>query len=124
MDKVTEMFTKIKLENDILPILVELVKEGLGEGQDQKSVLEEFLNTRMTAVLEEGISKNTQYQNTGKEINRKIEKINEIKLNRMQWMVVDEALSACNQRSSIYSRAAYRQGFMDAVNLLMELSRL
>ena len=35
----------------------------------------------------------------------------------MAWDIIDNALTATNERSSEYGRVAYRQGFMDAIQL-------
>ena len=74
---------------------------------------------RTDKALEEMLRTDKDYQKV--EINRLIDRIEELGLHPKQWEVVDKALSACNDRGSEYGRAAYCLGFQDAVMLGTEL---
>lgn len=91
---------------------------------EQSSVLKLLIETRIEAVLGEGILRDDNYRKINTETRRKIKKIEDIGLSREQWLVVDDALSACNNRSFLYGKTAYYQGFEDAVCLLREIYRL
>lgn len=110
MDTFTETFNKI----------AEQVKKELGTDTSEP-ILESLFNMRISAALENTIKNDTQYQQTTKEIQRKIEVVSGMGLSHEQWLTVDDALSACNKRSGDYGRAAYKQGFVDAINLLTEI---
>lgn len=92
--------------------------------EDRSSMLKLFIETRIEAVLEERVLKDENYQKINMETRRKIMKIDDIGLSREQWFVVDDALSACNNRSSLYGKTAYYQGFEDAVCLLKQIYQL
>lgn len=49
-----------------------------------------------------------------------MKKLNYIGLNQNQWNMVDEALSASNEKNYDCGRTAYCCGFKDAMNLLKE----
>ncbi len=90
----------------------------------KKSVLDWFFETRSEEALEKWLKEDRNYQKINAEARREIEKIEKIKLSREQWLIVDNALSACNKRSSRYGQMAYKQGFWDAIHLLKEICRL
>lgn len=110
MDTFTETFTKS----------TETVKKE-PRTDTQKSILETLFQMRITTALEDTIKNDRQYQQTTIEIQRKVEELSAIGLSREQWVIMDDALSACNKRGCDYGRTAYKQGFMDAINLLTEI---
>lgn len=91
---------------------------------EKKSILDWFFETRTEDALEQWLKEDRNYQKINAEARREIEKIEKIKLSREQWLIVDNALSACNKRSSRYGQMAYKQGFWDAMHLLKELCQL
>lgn len=91
---------------------------------EKKSILDWFIETRTEDALEKWLKEDRNYQKINAEARREIEKIEKIKLSREQWLIVDNALSACNKRSSRYGQMAYKQGFWDAIHLLKEICRL
>lgn len=100
-------------------------RKGSPVKEEQKdSILNMLFKARLEDALEKTLRKDENYQKISAEIRREIKKIDNIQLNREQWIVVDNALSACNNRSSIYGKAAYYQGFQDAVYLLKEIYQL
>ena len=86
----------------------------------KKSVLEEIAGYRMDTALEETLSTDKKYQEATKRISEKVKKVDRNDFSAKQWEVIDEALSACNKKSSEYGRVAYMQGISDTVNLFKE----
>lgn len=92
----------------------------VSKAKGKKSVLEEIAEYRMDTTLEETLRTDKKYQEAAKRISEKVKKIDRNDFSTKQWEVIDEALSACNERSSEYGRVAYKQGLSDAVNLFKE----
>lgn len=91
---------------------------------EQGSMLKLLMETRIQTAMEERILRDENYQKANIKTRRQIKKIEDIGLSREQWLVVDDALSACNNRSFLYGKTAYYQGFEDAVCLLKEIYQL
>ncbi len=73
---------------------------------------------RVESVLEDVLQKDECYQKISKETRRKTEEIDKLGLGKEEWLIIDRALSATNERCAEYGRVAYRQGFLDAIKLL------
>lgn len=86
----------------------------------KKTVLEEIAGYRMDTALEETLRSDKKYQEATKRISEKVKKVDRNDFSAKQWQIIDEALSACNERSSEYGRVAYKQGLSDAMNLVKE----
>lgn len=84
-------------------------------------LLEKFFDSRLDTVLEEAVKNDKRYQSSSKKISEEVNKIDQIGLNHHQWDVVDNAMSACNNRGLEYGRVSYFQGFQDAVNFVAEI---
>lgn len=91
-------------------------------GKDEFNVnailLEGIYKERVESVLEDVLQKDECYQKISKETRRKIEEIDKLGLGKEEWLIIDRALSATNERCAEYGRVAYRQGFLDAIKLL------
>lgn len=91
-------------------------------GKDEFNVnailLEGMYKERVESVLEDVLQKDECYQKISKETRRKIEEIDKLGLGKEEWLIIDRALSATNERCAEYGRVAYRQGFLDAIKLL------
>lgn len=91
-------------------------------GKDEFNVnailLEGMYKERVESVLEDVLQKDECYQKVSKETRRKIEEIDKLGLGKEEWLIIDRALSATNERCAEYGRVAYRQGFLDAIKLL------
>lgn len=152
MYEVTEIFKKMRLENLMSYFLSGTYKNGEGTydsiyferdallecqlfentGQaikadmekEKKSILDLFFGIRIEEALEKRLREDRDYQRINAETRREIKKIEKAELNREQWIAVDNALSACNERSSHYGKLAYHQGFQDAIYLLKGIYRL
>lgn len=84
------------------------------------TLLEGMYKERVESALEEVLQKDERYQKISKETRIKIEEIDKIGLGKEEWLIIDRALSATNERCVEYGRVSYRQGFLDAVSLLKE----
>ena len=73
---------------------------------------------RVESVLEDVLQKDECYQKISKETRRKIEEIDKLGLGKEEWLIIDRALSATNERCAEYGRVLYRLGFWDAIKLL------
>lgn len=91
-------------------------------GKDEFNVnailLEGMYKERVESVLEDVLQKDECYQKISKETRRKIEEIDKLGLGKEEWLIIDRALSATNERCAECGRVAYRQGFLDAIKLL------
>lgn len=67
-----------------------------------KEILEILYKERIEKSLQEVMKKDKQYQKVNCETRRKIKEIDKTELSKEIWEVVDEALSAMNERSSEY----------------------
>ncbi len=83
-----------------------------------KTLLEGLYKERVESALEEVLQKDERYQKISKETRKKIEEIDKLGLEKDEWLIIDRALSATNERCAEYGRVSYRQGFLDAVRLL------
>ena len=83
-----------------------------------ETLLEGMYKERVEGALQEVLSKDKRYQKVNEKTRKKIKKIDKIGLNKEEWEIIDQALSATNERSAEYGRVAYRQGFLDAVSLV------
>ena len=92
--------------------------------KERMSILDYFFEIRTEDVLEKRLKEDRSYQEINAEARREIAKIEKMELSREQWLIIDNALSACNKRSSCYGRMAYKQGFLDAIHLLKALCQL
>lgn len=88
------------------------------------NLLELLLEERMNGALEQELTTNICYKDTNKRIDKLLQKLDKMKMNRKQRLAVDRLLSAYNSNSSEYGRAAYRQGFKDCLKLIDEFYQL
>lgn len=93
-------------------------ENGKDEFNDNAILLEGMYKERVESVLEDVLQKDECYQKISKETRRKIEEIDKLGLGKEEWLIIDRALSATNERCAEYGRVAYRQGFLDAIKLL------
>lgn len=125
------VYTEIGLQAGIL-LMKDMVKNisiqkeipipDFENGKDEFNVnailLEGMYKERVESVLEDVLQKDECYQKISKETRRKIEEIDKLGLGKEEWLIIDRALSATNERCAEYGRVAYRQGFLDAIKLL------
>lgn len=83
-----------------------------------KTFLEGIYKERVEQVLKDVLEKDEKYRQVNEMTKQRIKEINKIELSQSEWKIIDRALSAMNERSSEYGKIVYKQGFMDAVNLI------
>ena len=93
-------------------------ENGKDEFNANATLLEGMYKERVESALEEVLQKDERYQKISKETRRKIEEIGKLGLGKEEWLIIDRALSATNERRAEYGRVSYRQGFLDAGRLL------
>ena len=95
---------------------------GEDEFNANATLLEGMYKERVENALEEVLQKDERYQKISKETRKKIEEIDKLGLGKEEWLIIDRALSATNERCAEYGRVSYRQGFLDALSLIKSLS--
>lgn len=93
-------------------------ENGKDEFDANATLLEGMYKERVESALEEVLQKDERYQKISKETRRKIEEIDKLGLGKEEWLIIDRALSATNERCAEYGRVSYRQGFLDALSLI------
>lgn len=83
-------------------------------------MLRKLFDARVGTGIEKALREDNEYMEVKEKTKQIIDRVDEIELTPYQWHVVDEALSASNERGSVYGRVAYCIGFSDAVNLPTE----
>lgn len=91
---------------------------GEDEFNAKATLLEGMYKERVENALEEVLQKDERYQKISKETRKKIEEIDKLGLGKEEWLIIDRALSATNERCAEYGRVSYRQGFLDALSLI------
>lgn len=91
---------------------------GEDEFNANATLLEGMYKERVENALEEVLQKDERYQKISKETRKKIEEIDKLGLGKEEWLIIDRALSATNERCAEYGRVSYRQGFLDALSLI------
>ena len=89
-----------------------------GKSNDNENLIQMLFTVRADTVLEAALSEDKQYQRVNQKNRKKVKKIESIGLNKEEWCIVDQALTAANEKVSEYGRIAYQQGFKDAMSLL------
>ncbi len=99
-------------------------KERRGAESGQGSILKMLFEMRINGALEEFVKQDSVYQMLTTEARRQEKEIENLKLSREQWIVIDNILSAYNSRVARYGKLAYNQGFYDALNLMKEMYQM
>ena len=81
-----------------------------------ESILSDIAEFRMSTTLEEELRKNPQYQQSCESIRDIQTKLND----KRQWDIIDDVLSAHNEKNYSYGKIAYCCGFKDGLNLFVE----
>ena len=108
----------VKNINEVKETSISNFENGKDEFNANAILLEGMYKERVEGDLEEVLQKDERYQKISKETRRQIEEIDKLGLGREEWLIIDRALSAINERCMEYGRVLYRQGFLDAVCLL------
>ena len=93
-------------------------KENPVVSNANKTLLEGLYKERVEHALKDVLEKDEKYRQVNEITKQKIKEIDKLELSQSEWKIIDRALSATNERSAEYGRVVYRQGFLDAVNLI------
>lgn len=88
------------------------------------SILDELFEERMITALEQRLAETEDFRKASKQVRQKHLGLIKMGLTDEQKQALDETMSAMNFCSSEYGRAAYRQGFTDAVQLIVQMVKL
>lgn len=88
----------------------------------QESLIQELLEMRMTAAMEQNLWSCAEYQMVEKRAANQLREVQKLcGENTVLQTAIDDLVSIYNQSSTIYGRVAFQQGFFDAVKLNHEL---
>lgn len=88
------------------------------------NLLDILMEERIHKGLEKVLYDNELYQSAQKEVDDAISELEKAGLSREQNKVVDKAISATNASGVAYGAVAYRQGFYDGAELVLEINRI
>lgn len=84
-------------------------------------LLDRIVMQRTRKKLDIILRSDKNYQDALKRQNVAFEKIEELRLDKLQRVVVDRAISATNYCGAMYGVAVYRLGLYDGIKLMFEL---
>lgn len=109
------------------PSVDRLLKECMSSNEDvtgdipkPNSLLDDLFEQRINGALELLLTATPEYQHIKNEVEQKITGLDKFALTSEQTKAIDQALSASNAAGAIYGKLAYKQGFEDARNLLLQ----
>ena len=89
-----------------------------------ENLLDILAEERIHKGLGKALNDNELYQSAQKEVDEAISELEKAGLSRGQNKVVDKAISATNASGAAYGATAYRQGFYDGIELVLEVNRI
>lgn len=114
---------KIK-EHDYKKCLKDSIRNILKNGyafnitDEDKKLLTELFLTQTSCTIETALAQDEDYQTIRNKARQKTKELDKLKLDKKEWLLIDEALCANNAREAEYGRVTYCQGFIDAIKLL------
>lgn len=87
-------------------------------------LLKILIMTRTINALDTAINKNKAYQNTLKQQTIAFKKLEKAGLNKKQYTIIDNAISATNDCGTIYGEVAYQLGLHDGIRLISEINKI
>lgn len=86
-----------------------------------EKILNDILNYRLNAVLDQVLRLSESYKNADDKSNRVLEKTLSLMSTDEQQLAIDDLVSIYNNCAVEYAKIAYQQGFYDGINLVTEL---
>lgn len=90
----------------------------------ENKLLDELFEERINSALEIALLSDEDYQNSIRDVDKLMNKLLKTKLSKKQRLKIDRVISANNFCGAEYGRIAYKQGFYDSINLMVELSNI
>lgn len=87
----------------------------------QHTVLQQFIRNRLDTALEDALRKDQKYQKSKEKAEAKTDRLEKGTFTSEQWELINDALEDSNASASEYGRAAYQQGFLDAVDFFKDI---
>lgn len=87
----------------------------------ENKLLDELFEERINSALEIALLSDEDYQNSIRDVDKLMNKLLKTKLSKKQRLKIDRVISANNFCGAEYRRIAYKQGFYDSINLMVEL---
>lgn len=91
------------------------------ESEIQRTVLQQFIRNRLDTALEDALRKDQKYQKSKEKAEEKTDRLTKSTFTSEQWELIDDALEDSNASASEYGRAAYQQGFFDAIDFFKDI---
>ena len=92
-------------------------------GKKRASLLDVLVIERTIKALDELVAESKDYQDTLGRQREAFKRMDMARLDEEQATVVDRVVSATNECSAAYCRAAYRLGLQDGIRLASEVKR-
>ncbi|GFI49440.1 hypothetical protein IMSAGC020_00640 [Lachnospiraceae bacterium] len=91
------------------------------ESEIQRTVLQQFIRNRLDTALEDALRKDQKYQKSKEKAEEKTDRLTKSTFTSEQWELINDALEDSNASASEYGRAAYQQGFFDAIDFFKDI---
>ncbi len=91
------------------------------EPEGRHKVLQQFIRNRLDTALEDTLRKDQKYQKSKVKAKGKADRLAKDTFTLEQWELINAALEDSNASASEYGRAAYQQGFFDALSFFKDI---
>lgn len=91
------------------------------EPEIQHTVLQQFIRNRLDTAMEVALRKDQKYQRSKEKAEAITDRLAKDTFTSEQWELINDALEDSNASASEYGRAAYQQGFFDAVDFFKDI---
>ena len=91
------------------------------EPEGRHKVLQQFIRNRLDTALEDTLRKDQKYQKSKEKAKGKADRLAKDTFTLEQWELINDALEDSNASASEYGRAAYQQGFFDALSFFKDI---
>ena len=85
------------------------------------TVLQQFIRNRLDTAMEVALRKDQKYQRSKEKAEAITDRLAKDTFTSEQWELINDALEDSNASASEYGRAAYQQGFFDAVDFFKDI---
>ena len=90
----------------------------------QKNIFDRMTDYSMNEGMDGILLKNREYMEVQDKIEEQNLQFDKLNLTKEQCLVVDRLISAYAECGAVYGKLAYRQGFRDCAELLLEMKLL
>lgn len=97
------------------------ISNNLEQEKADMGIMRKIVQERMDTALEDSLKEDREFKELNENIRKKLRKLDKNRFTATQWEIIDDILSASNERSSEYGRMAYQQGLLDTLNFMKEV---